>query len=129
MVLSTLPSAYLILFGLYHSALSVAHDVKLRQLVRRSLEKDSSIGNAQMMQELENKILDITKKNSDILEEKSGEEPSMTNEEIRNCIHYVMNEYGKKEKSFSREIEAKITNKCFLASGCLHFYFCGRIEG
>lgn len=99
-------SAYLILFGLYHSALSVAHDVKLRQLVRRSLEKDSnflnSIGNAQMMQELENKILDITKKNSDILEEKSGEEPSMTNEEIKTYIHYVMNEYGKKEKSFSR---------------------------
>lgn len=36
-----------------------------------------------MMQELENKIPDITKKNLDILEEKSGEEPSMTTEEIR----------------------------------------------
>jgi hypothetical protein len=43
-----------------------------------------------MMQELENKILGITKKNSDILEERSGE-PSMTNEEIRNYIHFVMN--------------------------------------
>ena len=40
------------------------------------------------MQELENKILGITKK--------SGE-PSMTNGEIRNYIHFVMNEYGKKE--------------------------------
>ena len=49
-----------------------------------------------MMQELENKVFDITKKNADILEEKSGEEPSMTNEEIRNYIHYVMNEYRKK---------------------------------
>ena len=99
-------STYLILFGLSHSALSIAHDVKLRQLVRRSLVSDSnflsSIGNAQMMQELENKILDMTKKNSDILEEKSGQEPSITNEEIRNYIHYVMNEYGKKEISGSR---------------------------
>jgi hypothetical protein len=96
-------SAYLILFGLYHSALSISHDVKLRQLVRRSLVKDSnflnSIGNAQMMQELETKILDITKENSEVLEEKSGEEPSMTNDEIRTYIHYVMNEYGRKEES------------------------------
>jgi hypothetical protein len=38
-----------------------------------------------MMQELENKILGITKKNSDILEERSGE-PSMTNVEKRNKL-------------------------------------------
>ena len=94
-------AAYLISFGLYRSALSIAHDVKLRHLVRSSLVRDSnflkSIGDAQMMQELENKVLDLTKKNSDILEEEAGKEPSMTNEEIRNYIHYVMNEYGKKE--------------------------------
>ena len=59
----------------------------------------SSIGNAQLMQELENKVLDITKRNSDILEEKIGEEPSMTNEEIKNYVHYVMNEYGRREKA------------------------------
>jgi hypothetical protein len=74
--------------------------------VRRSLVKDSnflnSIGNAQMMQELETRVLDMTKKNSDILEKQSGKEPSMTNEEIRTYIHYVMNEYGKKERNFSR---------------------------
>ena len=67
-------AAYLIFFGLYHSALSIAHDVKLRQLVRDSLRKDSgflmSIGDGQMMVELEGKILEITKKNSDTLEEK-----------------------------------------------------------
>ena len=44
--------------------------------------KDSGcIGDAQMMDELESKILEIIKKNSDILEEKSGEESSMSNEE------------------------------------------------
>jgi hypothetical protein len=99
-------AAYLILFGLYRSALSIAHDVKLRQLVKSSLVRDSnflkSIGDAQMMQELENKVLDITKKNSDVLEEKSGKEPSMTNEELRNYIYYIMNEYGKKEVSSFR---------------------------
>jgi hypothetical protein len=67
-------AAYLIFFGLYHSALSIAHDVKLRQLVRDSIIKDigflKSMGDAQMMGELEGKILEITKKNSEVLEEK-----------------------------------------------------------
>ena len=89
-------AAYLIFFGLYHSALSIAHDVKLRQLVRDSLRKDSgflkSIGDAQMLGELEGKILEITKKNSDTLEEKSGEESSMSDEEIKSYVHYVLQE-------------------------------------
>jgi hypothetical protein len=89
-------AAYLIFFGLYHSALSIAHDVKLRRLVRDSITKDSgflkSIGNAQMMGELEGKILEITKKNSEVLEEKSGEESSMSDEEIKSYVHYVLQE-------------------------------------
>jgi hypothetical protein len=89
-------AAYLIFFGLYHSALSIAHDVKLRQLVLDSIIKDSgflkSIGDAQMMGELEGKILEITKKNSDTLEEKSGEESSMSDEEIKGYVHYVLQE-------------------------------------
>lgn len=99
-------AAYLVFFGLYHSALSIAHDVKLRQLVRNSVIKDSgflnSIGNAQMIGEMEDKVLKITKKYSDVLQEKSGEESSMSDEEIRNYIHYVINEYGKKEVTSSR---------------------------
>ena len=67
--------------------------MKLRQLVRDLIMKDSgflkSIGDAKMMDELESKILEIIKKNSDILEEKSGEESSMSNEEIKSYVHYI----------------------------------------
>jgi hypothetical protein len=52
-------SAYPILLGPFNSALSITHDVKLRQLIRHSVVRDSnflsSIGNAQMMNELERK--------------------------------------------------------------------------
>ena len=65
-----------------------------------------------MMHELENKILDITKKNSDILEEKSGEESSMTNEEIRNYVHYVMNEYEKRRKYLLAVTEIETAKYC-----------------
>jgi hypothetical protein len=89
-------AAYLVFFGLYHSALSIAHDVKLRQLVRNSVIKDSgflnSMGNAQMIGELEDKVLRIKKKYSDVLEEKSGEESSMSDEEIKGYVHYVLQE-------------------------------------
>jgi hypothetical protein len=89
-------AACLIFFGLYHSALSIAHDVKLRQLVRKSILKDSgflkSIGDAQMMGELEGRILEVTKKNSDTLEEKSGEEFSMSEDEIKSYVHFVLKE-------------------------------------
>jgi hypothetical protein len=53
-----------------------------------------SIGDAQMMDELESKILEMTTKNSDILEEKSGEESIMSNEEIKSYVHYVLKEIG-----------------------------------
>jgi hypothetical protein len=47
-----------------------------------------------MMDELESKILEMTTKNSDILEEKSGEESIMSNEEIKSYVHYVLKEIG-----------------------------------
>jgi hypothetical protein len=45
-----------------------------------------------MMGELEGKILEITKKNSETLEEKSGEESSMSDEEIKDYVHHVLQE-------------------------------------
>ena len=93
-------SAFLIFIGLYRSALVISRDIKLRQLIGKSLLKDSgflsSIGNAQMMYELENKVLDIVKKNSEHLEEESGvRESSMTDLEIRKYVNYVVTEVRK----------------------------------
>jgi hypothetical protein len=93
-------SAFLIYIGLYRSALSISGDVKMRQLIGRSLAKDTgflkSIGNAQMMYELENKVLDMVKKNSELLKEETGGiEYSMTDLEIREYVNYVVTEVGK----------------------------------
>jgi hypothetical protein len=64
--------------------------------VRKSILKDSgflkSISDAQMMGELECRILEGTKKNSDTLEEKSGEESSMSEDEIKSYVHFVLKE-------------------------------------
>jgi hypothetical protein len=89
-------SAYLIFFGLYRSALSIAHDVKLRQIVRDTIMKESSflksIGDGQRFDDIEREVLYITKKNSKKLVENSGEEPSMSDEEIKGYVQYVIKE-------------------------------------
>lgn len=92
-------SAYLIFFGLYYSAVSVANDVKLRQLIRKTLLDKSklldSISNAQMLQEVENSVLDIVRKSADKLEQESGAPPAMIEDEIRQYLQIVIKEIRK----------------------------------
>jgi hypothetical protein len=53
-------SSYLMLVGIYSSAISVAQDSRLRRAIRNSVEQQSSlldkIGTAQMQQEIENSV-------------------------------------------------------------------------
>jgi hypothetical protein len=75
-------SCYLIYTGLYSSAVTVSQDITLRHSIRKSVTEQSklldSMGTAQMEQELQLKILTITKKLSGKMEEESGVEASMT---------------------------------------------------
>jgi hypothetical protein len=93
-------AAFLILGGLHHSAISVAHDVRLRELIKNSAIKESklldSMGSAQMTQELQNKIVSVTKENAQLMEQKSGIEPSLTEDDIMNYLNRIIYEVKKK---------------------------------
>jgi hypothetical protein len=95
-------AAFLILVGLHHSAISVAHDVKLRQLIRNSTIKESklldSIASAQMAEELHNKIMNVTKENAQLMGQKSGTEPSLTDDDIAEYVNRIIMEVKEKEK-------------------------------
>lgn len=94
-------AAFMILVGLQHSAISVAHDVRLRQLIKTSTIKESklldSMGSAQMTQDLQNKIVSVTKENAQLMEQKSGTEPSLTDDDITNYLNQVINEVKQKK--------------------------------
>jgi hypothetical protein len=98
-------AAFLILAGLHHSAISVAHDVRLRQLIKNSAIKESklldSMASAQMAQELQNKILDVTKENAQMMEQESGTRPSLTDHDITNYLNRVINEVKQKGRYIS----------------------------
>jgi hypothetical protein len=89
-------SAYLVVVGIYSSAVSVSLDVGLRKTIRKSVMEQSklldSIGTAQMEQELQSRVLTITRKMSDKMEEETGVEASMTEEDMKQHLNNVLKE-------------------------------------
>ena len=92
-------SCYLIYSGLYSSAVTISQDIALRNSIRKSVNEQSKLlhgmGTAQMQQELESKVLTINKKVSNMMEEETGVEPSMTDEDIKEHIEMVRKEIHK----------------------------------
>jgi hypothetical protein len=89
-------SCYLIYVGLYSSAVTVSQDIALRHLIRRSVTEQSklldSIGTAQMEQELQSRVVAITKNLSEKMVEETGLAVSMTENDIKQHIEMVRNE-------------------------------------
>jgi hypothetical protein len=89
-------AAYLVVAGIYSSAISVSLDVGLRKTIRKSVMEESklldSIGTAQMEQELRSRVLTITRKISDKMEEEAGVETSMTEEDMKQHLNNVLKE-------------------------------------
>jgi len=89
-------ASFLILVGLYHSAISVAHDVKLRKIIKKSAMEESkllvSIGSAQMEQEIQRRVLKNTKQQQDTLTQQTGVQSSLTEYEIKQYLTTVLRE-------------------------------------
>ena len=89
-------STYLMLVGVYSSAISVAQDSKLRQSIRTTAIRESklldSIGTAHMEQEIEKKVIELTIQNQDRLAEETGIHSSLTEDEIKEHIENVIRE-------------------------------------
>jgi hypothetical protein len=88
-------ATFMIYLGLYSSAIAISQDSILRQSIMKSALEQSklldSIGTAQMEKETQALVSSVSKKAADMAEE-SGVEPSMTNEEIRDYVAFVMKE-------------------------------------
>jgi hypothetical protein len=93
-------SCYLIYSGLYFSAISVSQDMALRQTIRKSVMEQSKlldrIGSAQMDKELQGHVLTVAKKASNIMEEETGIEAPMAEEDMKDYLELVIKEVQKK---------------------------------
>jgi hypothetical protein len=97
------PFSFLLFIGLYRSALSTAHDSKLRRSIKISAQKGlkllDSIGSAEMERELEKKVKVAAKLTAVELTQQSGIEPSLTGEEVSKMLAEVKKELDEKKNS------------------------------
>jgi hypothetical protein len=95
------PATFLILTGLYRSAVSVSQDIRLRSSIKNTTRSQAGllddIGSAEMQGELEKKVMKVTKSNADTLAKQSGVEPSLTEQEIIDYIQQATKEIKKQE--------------------------------
>jgi hypothetical protein len=89
-------SSYLILVGLYSSAVSASLDSKLRQSIRKFAIAESklldSIGTAQMEQEIENKVMKMANDSERLMVDETGIHSSLSDNEIKQYLHEVLSE-------------------------------------
>jgi hypothetical protein len=73
-------SSFLVLVGIYSSAISVSED-SIRKLVLKETKLLDSIGTAQMQGEIESMVLQVAKEQEETLKEQTGVQPSLSEEE------------------------------------------------
>jgi DNA-binding protein Fis len=96
-------SSYLVLLGIYSSAISVSEDSKLRQSIRNFARKESrlldSFGTAHMEQEIEKRVMALTKQNQERMAEETGIQSSLSEDEIKQYVEQVIKEVKKPKMS------------------------------
>ena len=95
-------ASYMIFLGLYSTAISISQDNQLRKSIKKFATHDtnllSSIGTAQMDQEIQrtvNSMKQVVQKQEKELEEQTGIEANMAEDEMKNYLQEVMQEIGK----------------------------------
>jgi hypothetical protein len=101
-------SAYLFTIGLYSTAISISQDSKLRQSIRKSLNDQpnllSSIGDAQMEQEILKKVMITAKENSKMMEAETGVQSSFEDQDIKRYLNQVIIEFERDKTTSSKNI-------------------------
>ena len=89
-------SSYLLLVGIYYSAISLSLDVKLRASIHKSVEEQlrfvSRLGASQEQQDIQQKVKHVTKRVANRLEEESGVIVPMEDEDVERLINIVIEE-------------------------------------
>jgi hypothetical protein len=96
-------SSYMLLVAIYSSAISISLDSELRKSIRTLAVRGSklldSIETAQMEQEIQKKVLTVTKQNQDRMADETGIQTSLTDEDVKAYLERVIEEVNKTKMS------------------------------
>jgi hypothetical protein len=92
--------SFLLLVGIFTSAISFSQDMTLRNSIRKSVTEQSklldSIGTAEMEREVQKVVLTV-RKTSAAMEENSGVEASMNESDMKDYVEFVIKELQSKK--------------------------------
>lgn len=95
-------SSYLVIVGIYSSAISLAHDAKLRRTIRNYALTESrlldSIGMAHLEQGIENRVMRLMRETRKEMMEETGINSSLSEGEIKLYLSEVLAEVKKSNK-------------------------------
>ena len=93
-------SSYLIIVGIYSSAMSLSQDIRLRQEIRTLALQETklieSIAAAQLEQQTLNKVMTILKSNMSKMYQETGVQSSLSEEDIKRYLEIVLKEVKRK---------------------------------
>jgi hypothetical protein len=96
-------ASYLMLIGIYYSAMSVSQDIKLRTTIRRFAVDElgllHNIGSAELRVKLESGMKEIIKKSQTRMLEETGVQPTLSEEEGKQYLNEVLRELGKQKNN------------------------------
>jgi hypothetical protein len=99
-------SSYLLLLGVYSSAISVSEDSRLRQSIKQAALREpqllDSIGTAQMEQEIQKRVLAVTRKTQELMTEETGIQSSLSEDDMKLYLQDVLEEVKKSKTHFGR---------------------------
>lgn len=94
-------SSYLVLIGVYSSAISIASDSELYKLVRRTIRTDPNflhqIGGAEEMRQIRLKALNITNELSNKIQNETGISSYVDEQDIKEYLNELLSEFDKKK--------------------------------
>jgi len=95
----------MIFLGVYCTAISISQDYQVRQSIKKVATQDSnllsSIGTAHMQQEIQrtvDRFKDVLQEQEKELEQKTGIEADMKEQDIKSYLEEVLQEVGKTKK-------------------------------
>jgi hypothetical protein len=94
-------ASYLVLVGLFSSAISISQDAGLRDLVRKTALDQSGLldtmGSAQIKQEITRKVAKLMRDNSEKMIADTGIETTSSDDDLKRYVDEVLRELGRKE--------------------------------
>src|SRR5215212_1313729 len=121
-------SSYLVLMGIYSSAISISEDAKLRQTIRKSAVDESKllvgIGSAQMEQKIEKKVIGIAKDHSANMAEQTRVQLSLTEHDMKQYLSTVL-----KEIKVLQNVDEILKKGKDILERSIEFLACSKFDG